>query len=140
MKYTNIQLDTYMNVLSQCLDANGVVGFAIAHNFRKIKDQIKEYIDKKNEIIRKYGETRPNGDIAISDPEKLDLANNELEQYAKLEVSCDIMKVEEEAFRDCGLSARHILALDFMTKPTVKTEGMPVDPNDPIGDDDRFGI
>lgn len=136
-KYSNMQLDAWMTALSNCIDAVGTVGFAVAHNYRVIREAIQEYTKKKEEAIAKYGIQQPSGEYIIQDEEKLNTANAELLKYATLEVAVDIMEVDESCFETAGLTGRQIISIEFMIKKPEALNGDVIDDKD---DDDRFGI
>ena len=96
MEYTYAQLDAWMSNLAACTNATGKVGFAIARNYRRIRDAIQEYIDKKDEIIVKYGEMQSNGSYIITDADKLKDAEAELNEYSSIKVECDFVKIPDE--------------------------------------------
>lgn len=135
-KFSFYTLDSFLTSLTNALDADGKVAFAVAHNYRIIKDKITEYTDKKSEIIHKYGK-EVDGVITITDDEKLAEANKELTEFAEMEVSVDILKIPEIAFENCNLNARQIVELSWMIekseekKPVTKPKG---------SDKERFGF
>jgi len=144
-KYTYSELDAWINSLIDCVDTSGKAGIAIAHNYRVMKDSVIEFADKKKEAIIKYGEKTETG-FSVTDPEKLEKFNKKMEEYGKMQVAVDIMKLTEEDLLDSGLTARQIIGLEFMLEPLpkrtkdgkgVKTD-KPTD-KDPI-DNDRFGL
>lgn len=136
-KFSNFQLDSLLSTLDNCSVADGVVGFAVAHNYRIIHTALAEYLKKKNEIIEKYGEKNEDGNFSVIDPEKLKKANEELSEYASLTQEINIMKVPEDAFMKSSLKAYQIIQLAWMTE-------YPEESNDSVmlseKDSDRFGI
>lgn len=112
-KFKNADLEIYRQVLDDCLEATGVVGFAVAHNYRVITNTIQDYLDRKQSIIMEYGEDIGNGLYSVTDPEKIEIATAEIAKYGNLMVECDIMTVTEEDFKDCNLTAKNIYNLQL---------------------------
>lgn len=132
MEYTYAQLDAWMSNLAACTNATGKVGFAIARNYRRIRDAIQEYIDKKDEIIVKYGEMQSNGSYIITDADKLKDAEAELNEYSSIKVECDFVKIPDEAFENTDLTAAQMLALEFMMEDTTPVKETSNEPTKPV--------
>ena len=60
----NKQAELLLNNLST-INAKGSVGFKIAYNIRKLNEELKEYLEAKTELFRKYGEEK-DGNLVIN--------------------------------------------------------------------------
>lgn len=141
-KYTYFNLSQYKTSLDSIVDkVSGKTAFVVARNLRLINDEVEEYRKKTEEIVRKYGEEQDDGMIRIVDPEKVKKADEEYVGISNLEISVDILKIEENDLMNTNLTAREMMAIDWMVnhpepapKPGAKAnESLP-------GDADRFGI
>lgn len=137
-KYSFYTLDVWMETLKPMLETTGLIGFAVAHNYRVVNDALNEYAEKKNDIIKKYGEEK-DGMITIVDDEKLAEAEKELSDFAAMEVAVDVMKVPESALADSGLTARQMIEIDWMVEHPKKEEDKAEDTAEK-SDKDRFGF
>ena len=54
MKMTNAQMFDSLQVLTQ-VEEQGVLGYAIARNRRKLADELQEYLAKRDELLQEYG-------------------------------------------------------------------------------------
>lgn len=133
-KFNFYTLDLWLGSLTDALNSTGKVAFAVAHNYRVIKEALTEYTTKKDEIIRKYGEENE-GVFTITDEEKLEEANKELSEFAEMKVAVDILKIHEAAFEDAGLTALQMLNLEWMIETTPKKTT-----KEARSDKDRFGF
>lgn len=116
----NHVIDDFVNVLQRHMDATGVLGFAIARNYRKVSDEIVEYIDRRNDLITKYGKDeigkdgKPTGRKYIdANSDNLKKFAEELQKYADIEVSVDVMTVSLDEIGD-QLKAKDIVELEMM--------------------------
>ena len=113
MLMTNDKIFSSVQVLSG-LEEKGKLGYAIARNLRKLNDAGKEYFEKRDELIQKYG--KPNADHnSFSFTEKNAKAfNKELEEYAEIEHEVDVMTVSEDVFCSGDMSSQAMYALEWM--------------------------
>ena len=115
-EYTNKELSLYMKSAFNCLPfATGITAFVLNHNYKEIYDKITPYIDKRNEIIQKYGEEQEDGSYAIITAENIEKADAELKDYDELKISMDIIKLPETKMADSGLTAAQMMSLSWMT-------------------------
>ena len=116
-EYTNDQLTNYLKSAISCLPyAKGITGFVLNHNYTEIFNKIKEYLDLRNVVIKKYGEEMEDGTYEIIDEEQLEKANKELADYGDLKVSVDIVKIPEEKTVESNLTAAQLMSLSWMVK------------------------
>lgn len=102
---TNQQAEKLLNDLSTMLDVKGITGFKIARNMRMIQDELKEYIQFKEGLFRKYGEEK-DGQLIVdkNSPNIVDFLA-ELEKLNQQEVHFDFRKITEEELAESGLTA-----------------------------------
>ena len=105
------QADTLLNILTTMLQTKGIVGFKIARNYRMITEELKEYIDKKMELFKKYGKEE-NGQIIIDkDSENYPLFLKEIEPYNEQEVQFNFRMITEDELANSELTAEQMLIL-----------------------------
>ena len=113
MKMSNDKIFASVQILST-LEEKGKLGYAIARNLRKLQDAGKEYFEKRDELIQKYG--KPNGDTGnfTFTKKNADAFNTELAEYAVIEHEVDIMTVNEDVFCSGSLTSQDMFNLDWM--------------------------
>ena len=109
---TNGQMLESLSALAEA-NETGKLGYAIAKNRRKIQGEIKEYLDVREQLLKKHG-TLKGGDQYSFTPESAEQFNRELEEYAKIETELELMAVPQEVFVSGGLTSRQMYALDWM--------------------------
>ena len=114
---TNQQAEKLLNDLSTMLDVKGIVGFKIARNLRMIQDELKEYIQFKEGLFKKYGEEK-DGQLIV-DKNSPNIADFlvELEKLNQQEVHFDFRKITEEELAESGLTAGQMaLIWDYLVE------------------------
>lgn len=152
-EYTNDTLLQYLQSAVKCIPyARGITAFVLNHNYKAMYDKLTPYMEVRNNIIMKYGELQDDGTYNIEDSEKLENANSELQDYAELKISIDIIKIPEVKMADSNLTANQMMSLSWMTVPSsaddIRTilcigdeeeeEDDSYDVKNPPKDDDRF--
>ena len=98
------QLLINLDSLTEC---KGSIGFKIAYNIRKLSDELREYVQFKQELFKKYGEEN-DGQLMINreSPNFSSFVKelNELDQ----EIEIPLMKFTEKDLVDSGLSAKQM--------------------------------
>lgn len=102
---TNQQAEKLLNDLSTMLDVKGITGFKIARNMRMIQDELKEYIQFKEGLFRKYGEEKDGQLVVEKDNPNIVEFLAELEKLNQQEVHFDFRKITEEELAESGLTA-----------------------------------
>ena len=121
MKISNQVADSYLSALKLISKkVSGKFGYAVARNIRELSNSLKEYIQIKNELIAKYGETNGNEIILNSNSQNFTLFQNELREYAEIEHDINIMPIEVEYIYQSTLTADLITSIMFM----IKEEGV----------------
>lgn len=111
MKMTN--MDGFNSLVSlKDLHESGRLGFAIARNIHKLESELSDYIEKRDDLIQKYGELDNNQYVVKADrvPEFL----KELDEYGSLEFEFQPQLVDEETFCSGGLTSDQMYILDWM--------------------------
>lgn len=93
-------------------DEHGKLGFIIAKNRRKIESELKEYIAKRDELIKKYGIQEGNG--YSLNPIYVNEFLAEMAQYDEIECDIPVMQVDEEIFCSGTLTSKQMYTLDWM--------------------------
>lgn len=58
MKLMNIQMEEMYNQLKIILPMRNKIGYVAARNSRILKNELTEYFEFKNELIKKYGKMK----------------------------------------------------------------------------------
>ena len=112
MKLTNEVLYDSLAVLAR-VSETGKLGYACAKNRRKIADEIKEYMDKRDELLDKYGKQNANGSYNLTD-KNLQKYLDELAPYSEMECDVNLMTVEPDEFYGGNLNSQDMFILDWM--------------------------
>ena len=114
MKLTNAQMFDSLLVLNQ-VEEKGVLGFAIAQNRRKLAEELKEYSQKRDELLREYGTDEGDGRFTIT-ADKVPAFSAALRPFAEMTADVNVRQVSEEAFCSGSLTSSQMLILDWMVK------------------------
>ena len=114
MKMTNEQMLNSLTVLSR-LEEKGMLGFAIARNRKKLTEEVKEYAEKRDELLKEFGEDVGNGQFQLANDKVADFIEA-LKPYADLEVDVAVMTVSQDVFCSGDLTTSQMLALDWMVE------------------------
>lgn len=112
MKLTNEQMLNSIVMLAK-LEEKGMLGFAIAKNRKKLTDECKEYSEKRDELLKEFGEDIGNGQFQLP-PDKVNDFLEALKPYAELEVDVAVMTVSPDVFCSGSLTSSQMFALDWM--------------------------
>ena len=74
------QLLINLDSLTEC---KGSIGFKIAYNIRKLSDELKEYVQFKQELFKKYGEEIEGNLVINKESENYRLLDKELNKINK---------------------------------------------------------
>ena len=122
MNFKNAEMERMLGTLQKHLDRRDVIGYAAARNTRILRNELQEYTERRDELVRKYGkpDTDEEGNqtgsvsLAFDSPDFVKFAE-ELEQYATIEHSPSLMQIDYE--QAIGLlSGSEILELEWMFK------------------------
>lgn len=114
MKLTNAQMYESLLVLNQ-VEEKGVLGFAIAQNRRKLSEEVKEYAQKRDELLAKYGTEEGEGRFRLGS-DAIPAFSQELRPYAEMTADVAVRQVSEEDFCSGSLTSSQMLVLEWMVK------------------------
>ena len=114
MKLTNAQMFDSLLVLNQ-VEERGVLGFAIAQNRRKLSEELKEYAQKRDELLKEYGNDEGDGRFTIT-TDKVPAFSAALRPYAEMIADVNVRQVSEADFCSGSLTSSQMLVLDWMIK------------------------
>lgn len=127
MKFKNEEMRLYVELMS-LLRETGKLGYVIAKNSRKMRDEIPEYVEKRNELLQEYGYLvdKKKGEYQFEDgkQEEFEAA---LKEYSDMEAEIDVFQVDEDTFFNGKMTNNQMEALIWM----VKGEGTPVEEEKP---------
>lgn len=122
MKFKNADMEQMLGALQKHLERRDIVGYAAARNTRILRDELKEYLERRDELVRKYGTAdvdangNPTGSVSLGfNDENFAKFAEEIEQYATIEHSPKLMQLKYEDAIGI-LSGAEILELDWMFK------------------------
>lgn len=115
MKYTNIQLQTYFDILNSIASkATGKLAYIITRNARKIFEELQEYTKIRNDKLYQYGEKRGNQLFLSADSPNYQKFLTEMAEYDEIEVELDFLKVKPEDLYTSNLNAIEMDQISFM--------------------------
>lgn len=116
MKIKNIDADALLNLISKATKENtGVVGFALAKNYRLLNQELTEYYSFKQSLFQKYG--KENEGVLVIEKETKEYVEylKEISEYDNIEIDVDLMKVKEDDFKNSKLTGEEmIILMDYM--------------------------
>ena len=114
MILTNAQMLDSLAVLNQA-EEKGILGFAIAQNRRKIGAEVKEYADKREELLKEYGEEKEPGVYSIT-TDRYPAFSAALRPFAEMTVDVAVRQVSVEDFISGALTSSQMQTLEWMVK------------------------
>jgi len=120
MKYTNAQMQEMLQALAKHLERRDVIGYAAARNTRVLREELTEFSDIQNELVKKYGEAEtdeegnPTGATVLTqESESFPAFIAEVEPFLQIEHEPALFTVPyEKAIGE--LSGLELLELDWM--------------------------
>ena len=115
MKYTNLQLQNYFDILNKIASkVTGKLAYLVTKNARKISEELQEYTDIRNNKLRQYGEER-DGQIFLSiDSENYSKFIAEMAEYDEIELELSFLMAEPEDLYTSNLNAIEMDQISFM--------------------------
>jgi len=98
------QLLINLDSLTEC---KGSIGFKIAYNIRKLSDELKEYVQFKQELFKKYGEEVEGNLVINKESENFPLFVKELNELDQ-DIEIPLMKFNEKDLVESGLTAKEM--------------------------------
>lgn len=114
MILTNEQMLESLSILAQA-DEKGMLGYAIARNRQKLLAEVQDYSNKRDELLKKYGNDIGEGKYQLQ-PESAAAFFEELKPYSELSVDVAVMKVSPEVFCSGNLSSQQMFSLGWMVE------------------------
>ena len=114
MKMTNEQMLASLTTLVT-LEEKGMLGFAIARNRKKLTEECKEYAEKRDELLKEFGEDIGNGQYQLAPGKAKDFVEA-LKPYGELEFDVAVMTVSQDVFCSGDLTTSQMLILDWMVE------------------------
>lgn len=114
MKITNIEAFQSVKILSE-LKERGRLGYAIARNMRKLEDELTEYSEKRNELIRAYGSPKGDGEYEIPNA-NMESFFNEMNEYNDIAFEFQPQTVSADVFCSGSLTSDQMYILDWMVE------------------------
>lgn len=114
MKMTYAQMFDSIQVLNQ-VEEKGVLGFAIARNRRILSTELREYAQKRDELLTEYGTDEGNGRFTIP-VEKVPAFSEALRPYAEMTTDVAVTQVDAETFCGGDLTSSQMFVLEWMVK------------------------
>ena len=118
MTINNGKAYQYLNKLGS-LSETGRLGLAIAKNRRRLEEELKEYIQERDNLIYEYGEQNENGSYVVAQ-EEVDEFFGRLREFDEMEFEFLPQTVDEETFCSGGLTSEDMYSLDWMLKPELE--------------------
>ena len=109
-----------MNVSGAGTDLKGKMGLIYAYNFRILHEALGEYMNVRNKIIAKYADDKDSPVPSITDEENLKKANDELENYAGLNIELPLMEVSMEDLENANDVNTNIMSIMLYFCPEMK--------------------
>lgn len=114
---TNLEMFNYISNISQELmqKVTGKVAYALAYNLRKMQNELKEYMDFRNELITKYSKELEDGRFGI-DIKSVEYQEfiKELAQYDNIIHVIELILIDPEDIYSTELNADDIFTINFM--------------------------
>lgn len=114
MKFTNIDAFESLKVLNR-LRESGKLGYTIAKNRRKLNDELKEYIQQRDEIVVKYGKPLEDGSYTVPQEDAQEYLA-EINDLDNIEFDVSMLTVDVEAFTCGELTSQDMYILDWMVQ------------------------
>lgn len=114
MNMTNAKMYESVNILSQ-LEEKGMLGYAVARNRQKLLDELKDYINQRDALIKEHGVDIGDGTYKVL-PENVAKFFEALMPYNVLTVDVPVMQVSLEVFCSGNLTSQQMFILDWMVK------------------------
>lgn len=112
---TNQQMYEGFKVLSE-LDETGLLGFAIARNRRKLREELAEYIVLRDKLLKEYGTDQGDGTYSLTKEKAVEFLTA-LAPYENLITDVNVATVSPEVLYSGKLNSAQMEALLWMVTP-----------------------
>lgn len=114
MKMTNNEAYDTLSLLVR-LREKGKLGFVISKNIRILRNELSEYIAKRDEMIQRLG-TKQNDTFKIEGQEKIDEFLSLIKEYSDIEIEFTPQLIDAETFWSGNLTSDQMADLSWMVK------------------------
>ena len=114
MKLTNAQMFESLQIIIQA-DEEGVLGYALARNRRKLTDELTEYLAMRDELLKEYGTDEGGGKFTLT-PEAAQKFSAALRPFAEMTADVAVHQVSADDFCGGSLTSSQMYVLDWMVK------------------------
>lgn len=118
--YKNIEMEQMIAALDKHLERTDIIGYAAARNTRILMNEAREYFDRREKLIQKYGKDQVDDDgnptgrkeLRFDSPEFKEYSD-EIQEWALIEHVPDLYRIP---MSECigKISGRNILELEWM--------------------------
>lgn len=114
MVLTNKEMFDSLAIFAKAKE-KGMLGYAIAKNKRIILAEIREYVEKRDELLKKYGEDIGEGRFQLlqKNAEKF---FKEIQPYNELSIEIPVMQVSSEIFCSGNLDSSEMFIIEWMVR------------------------
>lgn len=118
--YKNIEMEQMIAALEPLLERTDLIGYAAARNTRILRTEAQEYLDRREQLIEKYGEPQldeegnPTGitRLLVNSPEFNEYARD-IEQWALIEHDPKLFRIPVSKALD-AISGNELLEIEWM--------------------------
>ena len=114
MVLTNKEMFDSLAIFAKAKE-KGMLGYAIAKNKRIILAELGEYVEKRDELLKKYGEDIGEGRFQLSQ-KNVQKFFDELQPYNELSVDIPVMQVSQEVFCNGTLDSSEMFIIEWMVR------------------------
>ena len=97
------------------VNEKGKLGYACAHNLRKLMDAGKEFMEVRDRMLQVYGTDDGNGKFEFT-PDGAKAFREAIREYEEIEHEVDVYRIPEEVFTSGDLTSKHMYVLEWMVK------------------------
>lgn len=111
-----MRYDEAYNALSLLvkLREKGRLGLVIAKNIRILREEISEYISKRDEYVMKMGSMNSDGLYTLEGKERIDEFLSIMNEYNTIEFEFTPQRIDEETFCSGDLTSDQMVLLSWM--------------------------
>lgn len=116
MAYKNIEMERMISALEPLLGRTDLIGYAAARNTRMLCAECAEYIQRRDELIEKYGKPEVDDDGNQTGRTMLEVNSSEFAKYASEIEQWALIEHEPEIFKLPAKEAVGVLSGEQMLK------------------------
>ena len=120
MRHTNGEMQQMLESLRPLLERRDIIGYAAARNSRILRVELTEFLERRDELVMKYGEAdvdeegNPTGQVSLKmTSPNLPAFANELQRYSSITHEFEPFRIKyDEAIGQ--LSGTELLSVEWM--------------------------